>query len=651
MRNVKIEIVDTTLRDGEQAPGVVFHLREKLRLARELAEAGVSELEVGTPAMGRRECRSIRQIARMRLPCRITAWCRARKDDLDAAFDCGLQAVHFSLPASSIHQYALGKDAAWVEATLVELLRYACQRFKYVSIGLQDASRTSMEQLVEWTRLAAGEGADRVRLADTVGIWNPREVGRVFETLRVEAPGVALGFHGHNDLGMATANAIAAIQAGAASVDVTVNGLGERAGNAALEQVVMASEISAKIPTSILPQSLPKLSRMVADMSSRAIPESQPVVGTAAFRHESGIHCHGQQKDRKTYEPFSPELLGLDDSQFVLGKHSGQASLALVLERAGIELDAESKAELLRRIHLRAQKNKRGLEPEEVVGMADAYSEKVLVRTRNPDNWWKKFGRLSIFFLLVPLLVFCLFIAGCGGDSEDDDVKDLIIFAAASTTDLITELGNTYAKEKGVALKFNFAASSTLARQIEAGGRADVYISANTKWMDYLVEKGFVAESDVAPFMSNTLVWIAPESATYKIELAQGAALPDAFKGRLSMGDPDHVPAGIYGKEALESLGWWTKLESRVMPAPDVRSVLRMVALGEADGGIVYKTDALVEKKVKIITAFSKDLHAPIQYLAAPVQGSHAGDFIDYLQSAKAEEIVIRLGFHQPRGK
>lgn len=359
-------LVDTTLRDGEQAPGVAFTTGQKLGIAGALAEAGVPEIEVGCPAMGADECRAIRGLVALDLPCLLTAWGRARREDVEAAAATGVGGVHLSLPASPIHLRALGKSPGWALGQVGALVPFARDRFAFVSVGAQDASRADPEFLADLARAVQAAGADRLRLADTVGVWDPLRVGEAFARLGRAAPGLALGFHGHNDLGMATANSIAALAAGARSVDVTVNGLGERAGNAALEQVVMAARIALGRDCGIATKALGGLCRRVADASGRPIPPAQPITGRAAFRHESGIHVHALLRDRATYEPFPPATVGAPEGRIVLGKHSGTAALAFVLGAAGIALEERHAPALLRRVRREAAARRGAVAPADV---------------------------------------------------------------------------------------------------------------------------------------------------------------------------------------------------------------------------------------------------------------------------------------------
>ncbi|MEW6720570.1 MAG: homocitrate synthase [Thermodesulfobacteriota bacterium] len=342
----RVRLIDTTLRDGEQAPGVSFAPEEKVRLARMLDAAGIDEIEAGTPAMGGGEADAVRRIASLGLRARVTAWNRAVEADIDASAACGVKAVAVALPVSERHIAAkLGKDREWVLARLRACVSHGKRLGLFVSVGAEDASRAEPQFLADFARAAERAGADRVRFCDTVGVLDPFAMFEAVSRM-VAAVGIPVAVHTHDDLGMATANALAAVRAGASFVDVTVNGIGERAGNAALEEVVMGLRHALLRETAAEPAMLGVLSRFVRRVSGHPLPPWKAIVGENAFRHESGIHADGVLKDPGTYEPFPPETVGAS-RRIVLGKHSGRGAVAHVFRSMGHQITAEEAGEIL----------------------------------------------------------------------------------------------------------------------------------------------------------------------------------------------------------------------------------------------------------------------------------------------------------------
>lgn len=318
-----IHIVDSTLRDGEQTPGISFPRAAKVRLALELARIGVPELEAGIPAMGPAVCEDIRAILDLGLLPRVTGWCRADLRDLDAASACGLKAVHIAFPVSDRQLKALDKDLRWQRERIHAVLPVARDLFEYVSVGAMDASRVSLDRLLSFAESVMPHRPDRLRLADTVGVWTPLAVRDVFAALGHAFPGLSLGFHGHDDLGMATANAYTAVEAGADSIDVTINGLGDRAGNVPLAELVMALDCSTRWSSLIQTEGLTALSEYVAELCGTPLPPDIPVVGRRVFEHEAGIHVRGLLHDRLSFQPYLPERVGRGPECFIAGAHNG----------------------------------------------------------------------------------------------------------------------------------------------------------------------------------------------------------------------------------------------------------------------------------------------------------------------------------------
>jgi len=371
LREQLVWFVDTTLRDGEQTAGVSFSRAEKVQLARQLYALGVGELECGIPASGTEAVADINAIAALGLPTRLLAWCRAHPEDLRAARGCCVDGVHISLPVSERHLRVWNKNERWVFTQMETLVKDAREHFDYVTVGLQDASRANPDFLAQVVSAASSLGVMRIRYADTVGVLSPGGVSRIMKHLHAVAPEMEFEFHGHNDLGMATANTLAAWESGCRSVSVTVNGLGERAGNAPLEEVAQALRICHGIDHGLDASRFWATSRMVAEMAKVTLSTAKPIVGDGVFRHESGIHCAGLLRDRSTYEPFDPQSVGGQPSRLEVGCTSGTGALRARLEQLALPVPTmEELQKLLRDCQQFAREQKRCLTDDEIILLA-----------------------------------------------------------------------------------------------------------------------------------------------------------------------------------------------------------------------------------------------------------------------------------------
>jgi homocitrate synthase NifV len=371
----EVRINDTTLRDGEQAAGVAFTAAEKVAIARFLDGIGIPELEVGIPIAGGEEARAIAEIASLGLNAELLGWNRAKISDIKASLACGLQRVHISIPVSEL-QIALkfGGKRQLILDKLREAMKFALERCSFVAVGGEDSSRAEPEFLLEVAQKAQEWGANRFRFCDTVGILDPFTTYKKVSQL-VQQLSIPVEMHAHDDLGMATANALAGLKAGATSVNTTVNGLGERAGNAALEEVVMALKQIYGLKLGIDTRKLAELSLLVQQASGDFLPRCKAIVGKNAFTHESGIHADGILKNPQTYEPFAPEDVGLSHV-LTVGKHSGSHLLWQQLQQCGVQLERQEARSLLDAVRERAIKLKRSLTQEELLGLVDYYQLK-----------------------------------------------------------------------------------------------------------------------------------------------------------------------------------------------------------------------------------------------------------------------------------
>ncbi len=363
-------LVDTTLRDGLQAPGVSLLRHAKVVVARAIDAVGIPELEVGIPAAGAEEIDDIRAVADAVGAGRVIPWCRGTRVDLQAARRCGTRVVHLSFATSALHQQIWGLSASAVLAAAGALVAEARGAFERVYVGAQDASRADPDFLNDFCGVVLEAGASRLRFADTVGRLVPSRVVVAIGRLHAAYPGLQLEFHAHNDLGLATANTLAAFEAGAGAASVTVNGLGERAGNAALEEVAVALRVGCGLQVPWRLEEMARLSAQVAALTGRPIPTQRPVVGASAFQHASGIHCAGQIRDTRAYEAFAPEMVGRVRADFVYGEKTGGAAVQACLASRGVSVDAAAARDLAASVRLLARDRRCPLSVSEVTRLA-----------------------------------------------------------------------------------------------------------------------------------------------------------------------------------------------------------------------------------------------------------------------------------------
>ncbi|GIP55995.1 2-isopropylmalate synthase [Paenibacillus vini] len=348
----KIYVFDTTLRDGEQSPGVSLTIEEKVAIALQLERLGVDRIEAGFAATSPGDLQSIREVAKQVKNATLLSLARCHTKDIDAAVEALKDAqdpcLHLVLATSPIHrEYKLRMDKAKVMETAEAAIRYGRKFFDKVEFSAEDASRTEVDFLCEMTAMAIRAGATVVNLPDTVGFATPEQFGEMFRTIKANVPGIEkiqLSTHCHDDLGMATANTLAAIANGVDQFEGTINGIGERAGNTCLEEVALALETRSDYygaKTTLNLGEIYQTSRMVSKMTGMSVPGNKAIVGANAFAHESGIHQDGMLKNRSTYEIITPETIGASSSKLVLGKHSGRHAFKEKLIDLGYSLDEE----------------------------------------------------------------------------------------------------------------------------------------------------------------------------------------------------------------------------------------------------------------------------------------------------------------------
>ncbi len=354
-------INDTTLRDGEQTAGIIFSRDEKILIAGLLDKIGVDEIEAGVPAMGGAEQEAIKKINSLGLKAKIISWNRANKNDIYESLSIGLKYMHVSIPISNIHiKYKLRKDIDYVKKSIIEICKILRKEGVIFSVGGEDSSRTDIKTLFELINIAEGEGAYKYRYSDTVGTLNPLTMHKNIETIRTKFKHILLEIHTHNDFGMATANSIAALTAGAHSISGSISGIGERAGNCPLEEVMAYFKFIEKMRTKFNLIKAKELAGIIANITKRPLPLSKPIFGNNIFYHEAGIHTDGVIKNPINYEAFPPEEVGLE-RKLLIGKHSGTSVIKHKLKNMDISITDTEARYILNIVRSKSTKLRRNL--------------------------------------------------------------------------------------------------------------------------------------------------------------------------------------------------------------------------------------------------------------------------------------------------
>ncbi len=375
-----VRIFDTTLRDGEQSPGFSMKTDEKIRMARQLAKLNVDVIEAGFPISSRGDLEAVQAVAREVRDVPIAALARAKKLDIDAAVEAlkpaAASRLHIFLATSDLHlQVKLNMTREQALEAIGSMIRYGRQSVGEVEFSAEDAGRTDIDYLCQVCKTAVDAGATILNLPDTVGYAVPEEYGVMFRKVREflgDAQGITLSAHCHDDLGLAVANSLAAVRAGVRQIECTVNGIGERAGNAALEEIAVALAVrkdSFGVTTNIKLDQLFPASRLLTEVTGAVVAPNKAVVGANAFAHEAGIHQDGIIKNPSTYEIMSPESVGVPSRSLVMGKHSGRNALRMNLRDLGFEATDAELAEIYRRVTALADESK-SVRPRDILGIA-----------------------------------------------------------------------------------------------------------------------------------------------------------------------------------------------------------------------------------------------------------------------------------------
>ncbi|MDP3066816.1 MAG: homocitrate synthase family protein [Methanobacteriaceae archaeon] len=373
----KITVYDTTLRDGEQTPGVCLRTPEKLKIAKKLDELGVHQIEAGFPIVSHEEKRSVRAIVDENLDADILVLSRTKKEDIDIALDCDVDGIITFMGTSDIHlKHKLKLSREEILNICMTSIEHAKDHGLFVAFSAEDATRTDINFLKEIYLKAESYGVDRVHIADTVGAISPQAMSYLVKELKKDIK-TEISLHCHNDFGMAISNSISGLLAGASAVSTTVNGIGERAGNTSLEELIMTLLIIYGVDLNFNIGIIYELSQLVEELTNMRVPDNKPIVGKNVFRHESGIHVDAVIEEPLTYEPFLPEMIG-HQRRIVLGKHSGCRAVKAKLDECHIEVTRDELCKIVEKV-----KEKR----EEGKYINDALFNKIVRSVRGPFDF------------------------------------------------------------------------------------------------------------------------------------------------------------------------------------------------------------------------------------------------------------------------
>jgi len=400
MNTEPVKIFDTTLRDGEQSPGCSMNLGEKVRLARKLQSLGVDIIEAGFPIASDGDFAAVKAVAAECRDVTVAALCRTAEADVrraaEALSDASRPRIHTFVATSDIHlEYKLKKTRAEVIEMTRQAVRLARDFADEIEFSAEDATRSDVDYLCEVFSVAVEAGASILNVPDTVGYTLPNEFSQLVRTVRERVAGdrkdITISVHCHNDLGLAVANSLAAVEAGARQIECTINGIGERAGNASLEEIVMAMRVRAdRLPfeTGIDAREIYSSSQLLSQIIGFGVQPNKAIVGRNAFAHEAGIHQHGVISNPLCYEIMTPESVGVPTNELVLGKHSGRHALALRFEQLGYPITADELEAVYRRFTELADRKKR-IYDQDLISLAESAASQPALMTSDREQWMR----------------------------------------------------------------------------------------------------------------------------------------------------------------------------------------------------------------------------------------------------------------------